>query len=747
MNYKRILASALALCLAVPMTTVIPEICTSAADVVVSNVRFSDIYQYKDCGDHIEIIATSTTAEGTVEVPDEIDGLPVTTIGEHGLAGLSKVTSIRLPATVTTIGKQAFAYNTALESINIPENVRIIPDEAFMNCMSLGNVIIPHNVMSIGVRAFYNCRKITKISLPNSVESLGEMAFADCQGLAKINIPSRINKLESAVFGNCFALESLVLPENVTFISKDALPPKIKNLTIKSPVCELEDGLYMFITKDCIITAPAGSTAQEFAETYGLNYGIYEEHDVVVPGDVNNDGFFGIADVVMMQNYLLGNGSLTEWQLGDMNNDGEIDVFDYIIMRQELPNSPELNPPYFPTKPYVPENPDPNLDYTAKNLTVDIQSNEVTGAEADEEFITSQTEFALDLFKKELKEDENTLVSPYSVMQALAMTANGADGSTKTEMEDVLGMSMDKLNKYLYTQSTSQHSDENSKLSTANSIWARNDVGVNQNFLQNCVDYYGADFFKAPFDNTSVTDINNWVNDKTDKMIPKVLDEIPNGTAMILINAIAFDAKWETEFIKDMTVKADFSAINNKKQTVDMMRSSDGGAYYLKDENAHGIYKYYKDRKYAFVAMLPDENISVTDYVNNLTAESLNELLANPTKQPAGVYMPKFSYDFDTTLSNTLSSMGMPTAFDECNADFSNMTDRNTFISEVIHKTHIDVDEAGTKAAAVTVVMTTDSCEPVLPEIVEFDRPFVYFIIDTETNIPVFMGTLMSIES
>lgn len=746
MNYKRILASALALCLAVPMTTVIPEICTSATDVVVSNIRFSGIYQYKDCGDHIEIMSTSTTAEGTVEVPAEIDGLPVTAIGEHGLAGLSKVTSIKLPETITTIGKQAFAYNTALESINIPENVRIIPDETFMNCMSLGNVEIPAKVMSIGVRAFYGCRKITEINLPNSVESLGEMAFADCQGLTKINIPSRINKLEKAVFGNCFALESLVLPENVTFIAKDALPPKIKNLTIKSPVCELEDGLYMFITKDCVITAPAGSTAQEFAETYGLNYGIYEEQDVVVMGDVNNNGLFGISDVVMMQNYLLGNGSLKEWQLGDMDNDGEIDVFDYILMRQELPNSPELNPPY------LPENPDPNLDYTAKNLTVDIQSKEVTGAEADDEFILSQTDFALDLFKKELKEDENTLVSPYSVMQALSMTANGANSNTKTEMEDVLGMSMDKLNKYLYTQRTSQKNDENSKLSTANSIWAINGLDVNKDFLQTNVDYYNADFFTAPFDDTTVTDINNWINDKTDEMIPEVLKEIPPKAIMYLINAVAFDAKWETEFDKNMTVKAEFTAVDNTKQEVDMMRNFEmSSALYIKDNNAEGIYKYYKDRKYAFVAMIPDEDVSVTDYAKSFTAESLNGLLANPCKEYASVRMPKFSYDFDTELTETLSAMGMPSAFDRMTADFSNMVsglDGPTYISSVIHKTHIDVDEAGTKAAAVTVVEASNDSVPMMPEKeVVFDRPFVYFIIDTETNIPVFMGTLMSIES
>lgn len=741
MNYKRILAMALSLCLAVPMTTVIPEICTSAADVVVSNVRFSGIYQYKDCGDHIEIMATSTTAEGTVEVPAEIDGLPVTTIGEHGLAGLSKVTSIKLPDTITTIGKQAFAYNTTLESINIPENVRIIPDEAFMNCMSLGNVTIPDKVMSIGVRAFYGCKSLTSIDIPESVTEISNQAFDSCSGLTSIEIPKNVTVINDGVFSYCKGITEMTLHENITSVGTMSLPSSLERLTIENPDCDLSQLMTSISSKKCTLLVMPDSTAVEFAEKYGYTWYYRDDIDVEVMGDVNYDWEFNIADVVMMQNYLLGNGSLTEWQLGDMNNDGEIDVFDYIIMRQELPNSPELNPPY------VPENPDPNLDYTAKNLTVDIQSKEVTGAEADEEFITSQTEFALELFRSELKEDENTLVSPYSVMQALAMTANGADGSTKTEMEDVLGMSMDKLNKYLYTQSTSQHSDENSKLSTANSIWAINGLDVNKDFLQTNVDYYNADFFTAPFDDTTVTDINNWVNDKTDEMIPEVLEEIPPNAIMYLINAVAFDAKWEVEFNKDMTVKADFTAIDNKVQEVDMMYNDEECAYHLKDDNAEGIYKYYKDRKYAFVAMMPNEGVSITDYVANLKADSL---IADTAKKLVGVKMPKFSYDFNTELTETLSAMGMPSAFDRMNADFSNMVsglDGPTYISSVIHKTHIDVDEAGTKAAAVTVVEVSNDCVPLPVEIITFDRPFVYFIIDTETNIPVFMGTLMSIDS
>lgn len=742
MNYKRILASAMALCLAMPVTTIIPEICTSAADVVESNVKFSDIYQYKNCGDHIEIMATSTTAEGAIEVPAEIDGLPVTVIGEHGLAGLSKVTAITLPDTITTIGKQAFYSNTILETVNIPSGVTEIPDEAFINCMSLKSIEFPKNLKKIGVRAFYQCNSLTNIDIPEGVTEINNQAFDSCSGLTSVKIPDSITVINDGVFMNCTGITEMTLPENITSVGIMSLPISLEKLTILNPDCNLDQLMTSISSKKCTLYVQPDSTAIDIAKKYGYTW-YYSDDIVAVPGDVNDDSALTVADLVMMQNYLLGNGTLDQWQNGDMDNDGRLDVFDYIAMLKELRKNPEYNPPFT----------DPSLDFTATNLTVDIQSNEVTGTEADDEFIISQTDFALELFKNELKEDENTLVSPYSVMQALSMTANGANGNTKTEMESVLGMPMDRLNKYLYTLRTSQQNTNDSKLSTANSIWARNGLTVNKDFLQTDVDYYNADFFTAPFDNTTVTDINNWVNDKTDEMIPEVLKTIDANTVMYLINAVAFDAKWETEFEKDMTVKAEFTAIDNTKQEVDMMRNYDmGSAFYIDDGNSEGIYKYYKDKKYAFAAILPDENISVNDYISGLTAEKLNELLSDSkkNKEYASVNIPKFSYDFKTQLNDTLCSMGMPSAFDRETADFSNMlsgVDGPTYIGKVIHQTHIDFDEAGTKAAAVTVVGITNDCVPQAPEKeVVFDRPFVYFIIDTETNIPVFMGTLINAE-
>ncbi|MDE7226540.1 MAG: hypothetical protein K2N49_06770, partial [Ruminococcus sp.] len=518
---------------------------------------------------------------------------------------------------------------------------------------------------------------------------------------------------------------------------------KIKNLTIKNPDCELEDGLYMYITKDCIITAPSGSTAQEFAETYGLGYGIYEEQDVVVPGDVNFDWKFSIADLVMMKNYLLGNGELTEWQLGDMNNDSKVDSFDFVIMRQEYLKSPEFNPPYI----------DQNLDYTAKNLCDDIQAGDISGISLDSTFALSQTGFALDLFQHEYKNGTNTLISPYSVMQALAMTANGADGQTKADMENVLGgIPVETLNSYLYTQRISQPDSEKCKIKTANSVWVKNDgtIKVKPDFLQTVKDNFDSAVFEAPFDNTTVNDINKWVNINTDKMIPELLKEIPDQAVMYLINAVSFDAEWQTQYDSNYNVgKGTFTAYDGTKQSCDMMYSQE--YEFISDDNSIGFMKDYSGGQYAFAAILPDENISIDDYIAGLTPESLHEMFSNSGYRKINASLPKFSYDYDSTLSKSLKSMGMQDAFDLERADFSKMGKTITgtlFINDVKHKTHIDVNKSGTKAAAVTSVEMAagDSIDSPLPIAITLDRPFVYCIVDTEIDVPIFIGTLNSID-
>ncbi len=361
------------------------------------------------------------------------------------------------------------------------------------------------------------------------------------------------------------------------------------------------------------------------------------------------------------------------------------------------------------------------------------------------------TDFALRLFKAGNEDGKNTLISPLSVLAALSMTANGAKGDTLAEMENVLGMPVSQLNGYMHGYLNSLPQGEKYKLFPANSIWFTDDdrFTVNEDFLQTNADYFGADIYKSPFDDTTLKDINNWVKQNTDGMIPKILDEIPDNAIMYLVNALAFEAEWSEIYTKDAVSTGNFTTENGTKQEVEFMYSTENK--YIEDENATGFIKYYKDEKYAFAALLPNEGITVSQYVNSLNGESLAEMLANPQNLPVNTAIPKFETEYDTDMAELLASMGMPKAFDPSAADFSSpgtSSAGNIFISRVLHKTFISVGEKGTKAGAATAVEMKDECAPEYEETkkIYLDRPFVYMLIDCETNIPFFMGTLLSVD-
>lgn len=383
------------------------------------------------------------------------------------------------------------------------------------------------------------------------------------------------------------------------------------------------------------------------------------------------------------------------------------------------------------------------LTAQAADLTASITPQKQTAAEPTEEFCAGQTAFALKLMQETLKNKQNNvLISPYSVMQALAMTANGAKNDTLSEMEQVLGgQKIADLNSALLGLRNSQPNSETCKLLTANSVWMRDTehLTVQPEFLQKTADYYGAEAYKAPFDENTCNAINDWVNVHTDRMIPKVLNEINPQSMLYLINAVTFDAKWADKYTNEPRDR-EFTALGGQKQTAQMMYSTE--KTYLSDEYATGFMKQYEGGRYAFAALLPDEGMSVNDYIATLTPESLRTTLCNPKHCEVNAGLPKFSYDFGDELSDQLKSMGMQKAFLP-SADFSGMAD-DLYIGEVIHKTHIEVDTKGTKAAAVTVVEMRNNDAMIADETktVVLDRPFLYMIVDTETCLPIFLGTL-----
>lgn len=385
----------------------------------------------------------------------------------------------------------------------------------------------------------------------------------------------------------------------------------------------------------------------------------------------------------------------------------------------------------------------------ADDLMEDIIPNEVTVLDDISSQNSKVTDFALRLFQASMESSNNTLISPLSVLCALAMTANGAEGETLAQIEEVLGMTTEDLNLYLYSYMKALPQGESYKLSLANSIWFTNDNNftVKPDFLQTNADYYGADIYKAPFDSQTLKDINTWVDQSTDGMIPEILDRIPDEAVMYLVNALAFEADWASTYTEDSVRDGEFIKEDGTKQDAQFMCGSE--QKYLEDENATGFIKYYQGGKYAFAALLPNEGISISDYIASLDGEALNELLANPQRATVYTSIPKFETEYSSQMSDVLKEMGMPKAFDPDYAEFGALgvcEVGNIYINEVFHKTFISVTEMGTKAGAATAVeMSNTTGMPKDPKEVHLTRPFVYLLIDCENNIPFFIGTMLDI--
>lgn len=384
----------------------------------------------------------------------------------------------------------------------------------------------------------------------------------------------------------------------------------------------------------------------------------------------------------------------------------------------------------------------------AENLVSGVEEQHVEGKIPDDKFINSQLKFYVDIFKNSVKlgEKENILVSPLSIMLALSMTANGANGETKKVMEDVLagGIKVDELNEYLYKYVKTLSSSDKSKLSLANSIWTLDKFEVRDSFIQTNANYYSADMYKVPFDDNTINDINNWVKENTDGMIEKIVEEHSEGAVMYLINALTFDAEWE-EVYKDEDIKngrfTSYAGIENK---VEFMSSKE--SIYLHDEETTGFIKPYKNNEYSFVALLPNEDIDILEYIDGFTYDKYVSLMESKESRKVNAFLPKFSYEYGNSMADELCNMGMGLAFNPVSANFSNIGEGPLCIGDVVHKTFIQVDANGTRAGAATKVdIMKNSISIEDNKVVRLDRPFVYMIIDNTTSLPIFMGVAMDI--
>lgn len=374
-----------------------------------------------------------------------------------------------------------------------------------------------------------------------------------------------------------------------------------------------------------------------------------------------------------------------------------------------------------------------------RDLTEGISKNESASKAPDDEFKAAASSFAAELFKDNYSKGKTTLVSPLSVLTALALVQNGAQGNTLAQLEQALGgLDRDTLNAYM--RAYCDFLTESDELKIANSVWTDSSAEAKRDFLQKAVDSYSAQLFSAPLsDPKTVESVNSWVKKNTDGMIPKIIEKADRYAVMMLVNAIAFDAKWETPYKRSDIEKLEFTSYSGSKKKTDFMCSTEN--VYLKDGGAVGFMKPYKNGRFAFAALLPDENTGIDDYVASLSGDKLMKIFSSAKRgNEVNVKMPKFRAEYSTQLIDTLKKMGVKDAFDSKTADFSSLIEnRDAYIATVVHKTFIEVDENGTRAAASTLV-GANTMSLMEPYSVCLDRPFVYMIVDTETNLPLFIG-------
>ncbi len=388
----------------------------------------------------------------------------------------------------------------------------------------------------------------------------------------------------------------------------------------------------------------------------------------------------------------------------------------------------------------------------AGNLLDSVEAGEVSleiSDEQSEKLRLASADWAMELLRKCYK-DGDAFISPLSIELALTMTANGAANETLNQMLTTMagdGCDIDTLNAYLKSYTDSLVNNEDVKLEIANAIWTNEYLNVvpADNFLKNIKGFFDAGVYAEEFNKDALAHINDFCKEHTDGQIDKVLDELDPSALMVLVNALNFDAKWAEEYEEGQVNKRIFTDENGNETEMDMMNSMED--FYLSSDYCYGVKKEYKDG-YSFVALLPNEGEKVADLVDKLDAKTWMDMLDNPVECDVHTIIPKFEREASYDLKEILADMGMKDAFDQEIADFSNMVDSSNgisdiFIDSVIHKTHIEVDEKGTKAAAVTVVtMKCNSANIILDyKEVHLDRPFVYAIVDNENNLPVFIGT------
>lgn len=353
---------------------------------------------------------------------------------------------------------------------------------------------------------------------------------------------------------------------------------------------------------------------------------------------------------------------------------------------------------------------------------------------------STNSSFDYSLIKETNKnKSSNYLISPYSIKTVLSIIKDGADNSSLKELNDVMG-------NFRRANIISKNVIGDANLLLINKEYKDE---INKNYVNKIEKNYDAEI---KYSNITPNNINKWVDNKTNHMIPTLVDSVNPETIMAIINAISMKASWDSEFDCKNTHISEFNTIDGSIINTIMMVSND--AQYIENDTAKGIIKKYKTYKnddhkkvnLEFVAIMPNDGID--SYIENFNNEEFRNLLSTKDKyknEDVSLKLPRFKYNYNfSNLMNVLINMGIKSIFNEKTADLSKMTESNSkdlYIGSIKQKSYIEVNEKGTKASAATIA-TVDKYAANVPIDIEFDKPFIYIIKQSNSDDILFFGVV-----
>lgn len=389
-----------------------------------------------------------------------------------------------------------------------------------------------------------------------------------------------------------------------------------------------------------------------------------------------------------------------------------------------------------------------NTMTVSKNAFKPLTDKEIK-IEYGNKLVTANNKFAFKLYNELLKDKKDTIfVSPSSIIFCLSMLYNGANGKTQEDIQKALelsGFTLDELNT-LNNKLMRQimNADASVKMDIANSLWGTKGIEFDKTFTKNMSDFYNADISPLDLSKDPAKMVNEWVSNATQKKITKIVDTLSEDTLLLLVNAIYFKGTWTNKFDKTLTKELPFKGAT-KTKNMPMMSNYDDYRYFNKD-GMQAIEMPYGKEDIAMYVFLPTEGQGIDDLHKKLSVENWTTWMSNFSKRKGKITMPKFKTEYETSLNTALISLGMGSSFED-SADFKKFFAKEipAKVSEVKHKTFVEINEEGTEAAAVTSVqvVATSIQLPQEPFEMNVDSPFLYVIREKSTGTILFMGSVL----